>query len=167
MKAVHLLDSMLLNCNQQEIDNLFLLQTVLKEEKQLLDMVHDGKSYKDQGPNTFSYQMLENAKSKDDIKNLINTIDSTLFEKNQSHADMILFELDVIRQRKQALNETVKHESKEKLVDLMTLMDDGKVELFSDVVDINEALKRLGLTEQEYQDYLKYAGDKNKYSGII
>lgn len=36
VKAVHLLDELLQRCDPEEIDSIFLLQIVLKEEKVLL-----------------------------------------------------------------------------------------------------------------------------------
>lgn len=41
VKAVHLLDELLQRCDPEEVDNIFLLQIVLKEEKALLQQIAD------------------------------------------------------------------------------------------------------------------------------
>ena len=49
----------------------------------------------------------------------------------------------------------------------MNVMEDGKVELLQDVMSIDEALKKLGMTEQQYKSFLEHDKNSLSYQEII
>ena len=55
-----------------------------------------------------------------------------------------------------SLKATIQNKNRDQLVDLMKVMEDDKVELLSEVMSKEDAVKKLGLTQQQYQEYLKY-----------
>jgi len=72
-----------------------------------------------------------------------------------------------VKIRRKALESSVQAKNIEKLVDLMTIMGDGKVQIMGNITDLEEGLKLIGLTEQEYQQYVSHQEDDSFNKDII
>jgi len=57
----------------------------------------------------------------------------------------------------------IQSENLSSLVNLMTCMDNDKVELMGNVMDVKDALNQLGLTEQQFEDFIDHEEYKEHY----
>jgi hypothetical protein len=113
MKAIDGLDCMLQNCDKEEIDNIFMLHIVLREERELLKKVSRVANH-DFAPLLESFSGLE---TKEEVEG---------FVKDFGGMD-IVGEIMTMKDRKRTLEGNVERRNRDRLIGLMDLMDDGKV----------------------------------------
>ena len=78
-------------------------------------------------------------------------ISPSLHDKlNPNEYKKFMKQLKTVKARKDTLETKVQQKNREQLVDIMKASGDDHVELLGNVTSIPEALKVLGLSEQEY-----------------
>lgn len=81
--------------------------------------------------------------------------------------DKLAEELMTIRTRKHALEQTIQHQNREHLLELMQVMEDGNVMLFGKAVSFDDALTQLGMTQQDYAQLMSFHQNSTTYADVI
>ena len=76
-------------------------------------------------------------------------------------------ELKLVHQRKAALEQTVQYSSKLALLDAVEAMEGGQVQVLGEVADLDEALKKVGMTAQEFEDVKAFKASSGHYEEVI
>jgi len=87
--------------------------------------------------------------------------------EHQEKMDKIAGELYNTRVRRHALESKIEHDNVQKLVELMTEAEDGQFELLDQVVDLDTALKTLGLSKDSYASYQEYEEGKPAIEKVL
>ena len=169
LKAIHQIETMLQRCDKQEIHDLFLLQIVMKEERELIqELAHTSDSHFETAHSKF-LDLQEK-----DIEPFVTALNKGKFAGVRDGKSLAEAEnkrmnelLKNVKIRRKALESSVQAKNIEKLVDLMTIMGDGKVQIMGNITDLEEGLKLIGLTEQEYQQYVSHQEDDSFNKDII
>jgi len=143
LQAINRIQDMLQKCEKDEIQNLFLLQIVMKEERELIQELA-GTNDSNFNIAYSNYLELEGEKVEQFVKTF------TKQRQMEIETKRITENLQIVKERRKAIEATVQSKNIERLLEVMTIMGDGKVEIMGKITDLNEGLKMVGLTEQEY-----------------
>lgn len=162
VKAVHLLDELLRRCEPEEIDKIFMLQIVYKEERALLQQIADY--------NGNDYDLLYTHYNQIDIANLdsfAQSFESAIKNKDDSSNTVALQNLQAVRERREVLEAGVKFQSKQKLLDLMEFVGEDQVQILGEQKSIDDAIKFLGVSKDEYRDLIAFHDNSGYNSSVI
>jgi len=87
--------------------------------------------------------------------------------EHREKVDKITGELYNARVRRHALESKIEHDNVQQLVELMTEAEDGQFELLDQVVDLDTALKTLGLSKESYASYQEYEEGKPAIEKVL
>lgn len=98
LNAISSLETIFQNCDLDEIENLFLLQIILKEERQIVSSLGSDKEYK------HLYEKLDALDTENDVRSFLKERDA----KSQA----LTKEIMLIKERKQSLSKLIKYANK-------------------------------------------------------
>lgn len=75
--------------------------------------------------------------------------------------------LQGIRQRRDILEQTIQHQSKEKLMELLTFVGDDKVEILGEKKSLEEAVQAVGVSSEDFGGLKKFHENSEFYQQAL